>query len=100
MSIFGKTPAETELAAARTEADDYADRLCNEQQLRAEAESRMAAMVKHRDPAQMDQIALDGAARVEDIFARGWEGGAVQRKAAVQNLIRGLIDAALNGADA
>lgn len=99
--MFGKPDdRDAKIAALQSETEDDADMLSNEQQLRAEAEARVAAMIKARDPAQMDQIALDAATAVEDMFAQGWEGGVTQRKARVQCLIRGLIDNALLGAHA
>ena len=62
-----------------------------------EYERRMNLMQISRDPAQMDQIALDAASMIEDIFARGSSGGVTMRKAQVQILIRDLIENALVG---
>ena len=98
MGIFGKPDdRDQKIAALSAEAEDYADSLYNEQQLRAAAELRAAAMVKARDPSKMDEIALSAAGQIEDLFARGWEGGVTQRKASVQRLVRALIEDALTG---
>ena len=62
-----------------------------------EYERRMKIMQKARDPAEMDQIALDAAGKIEDIFAQGSTGGVAMRKARVQILIRALIEDVLEG---
>jgi hypothetical protein len=100
MSIFGKPDdRDQKIAALTAETEDDAELLANEQQLRAAAELRAAAMVKARDPSKMDEIALTAAGQIEDLFARGWEGGVTHRKASVQRLVRALIDDALTGGE-
>ena len=81
----------------RRQLNDQADVLCDYRQLLAEAERRMALMVMARDPAKMDELALKFATDVEDMFARGWDGGVGQRRAVIQVAARVLIETALAG---
>lgn len=85
------------IASLKEELDGLSERLANEQQARANSEVRMAAMVKARDPAETDQIALDYATRIENLFANGWDG-VNQRRNAVKCVIREVIDIVLLGA--
>ena len=45
----------------------------------------------------MDELALAHAVEIENVFARGWDGGATQRRAALQVAARVLIETALVG---
>lgn len=85
------------LEAVRIENEDLSDRLENEQELRAQAESAVAKMKLLRDASQLDAVALTAAGQIEDAFANGWDGGVTQRKAHIQCLIRALLDDALTG---
>ena len=62
-----------------------------------EYERRMKIVQREHDSAEMDKIALDAAGKIEDIFARGSTGGVAQRKAAIQVLIRALLEDTLRG---
>ena len=107
MSIFGKPDDRDQtIANLRSEAEDMAETLSNERQLRSAAEKRLTTMVKARDPAQMAALALSVASQVEDQFARGFEGGhfadgwfgpVQMRRNAIAAIIREAIDRALTG---
>ena len=98
MSIFGSNPpADDQASDLSRQLNDVSDALDDAKMRQAEAERRVAAMVVARDPAKMDELALKFAADVEDFFARGWEGGAAQRRAVIQVAARTLIENALAG---
>ena len=107
MSIFNNDDdLKAKLEAARIENEDLADRLENEQELRAQAESAVATMTKMRDPAQSKAIADAVAVQIEDTFARGFEGGhfadgwigpAQMRRNAVAAIISETLASALMG---
>ena len=51
----------------------------------------MALMVMARDPAKMDELALKFATDVENMFARGWDGGVGPPRATTQTPERGAV---------
>lgn len=99
--IFSNTSDTTKLKKQieqlKMDVDDAEEMLANEQQGRAVAEQRMTAMIKIRDPIQMDAVVAKLADLIEDTYARGWEGGVQERKRSIQRLIKALIETTLNG---
>jgi hypothetical protein len=97
VNLFGTPPGKDEAGDLRLQLNDQADVLYDYKQRLAEAERRMALMVMARDPAKMDELALKFATEVEDMFARGWDGGVTQRRAVIQVAARVLIETAMAG---
>ena len=96
--MFGSDKkADDEANDLRRQLNDKDDALCDYKQRLEEAERRMALMVMARDPAKMDELTLKFATDVEDMFARGWEGGVVQRRTVIQVAARVVIETALAG---
>lgn len=90
--------AEGEVATdLRRQLNDMADLLFEAKRALAEARRRMDRMTLARDPAKVDELALAHAVEIENVFARGWDGGATQRRAALQVAARVLIETALVG---
>ena len=97
MGIFGKPDdRDQKITALEAETEDDAELLANEQQLRAAAEQRAAAMVLLRDPAKLDEAAQVAAETIDNFYAQGWDS-AGRRKEAVQRLIRSFVQSALSG---
>jgi hypothetical protein len=75
--------------------------------LQAEEAKRLLGLAqKWRDPAQLDALVLDVARDIEDLFARGYEGGRFStgtigpvemRRNAIVTRVRRAVDEALIG---
>lgn len=84
-------------ARDNAELNDLSDEVYELRRQLSAAEGRASAMRLARDPAKMDDLALAFSIRIENIFARGWEGGVGQRRTALQVEARKLIESVISG---
>lgn len=90
------------------EAADRSDFIEDLQGQLKDAKALVAAMTMTRDPAKMDDVALQAACAIEDIFVRGADGVQIDgkwitptqvRRNAIQNTVRLVIENAIAGGE-